>query len=219
MFSIMPRILLFVDLPNCRVLQCFLSLWEVSDFSCIVPRLGKQPKMQCPILMVPRVLSCVKIMCFYQKVQWEPFHSCNREARIQRNTPTGVMPRVRCTQEAEQETVRTGVRVRGDRGPIPDFKSNLCSFGQVTSLLWFLRKREGQTKGHTTLSIQAIETQTDFLSFPQRNKKLNCCLVLNFCRQRAQSILTSQFSVPPLKYLLSTWLDWYLLLGRNYTKK
>lgn len=38
-----------------------------SDFSCIVPRLGKQPKMQCPTLMVPRVLSCVKIMCFLPK--------------------------------------------------------------------------------------------------------------------------------------------------------
>lgn len=128
--------------------------------------------MQCPILMVPRVLSCVKIMCFYQKVQWEPFHSCNREARIQRNTPTGVMPRVRCTQEAEQETVRTGVRVRGDRGPIPDFKSNLCRFGQVTSLLWFLRKREGQTKGHTTLSMTLSYRNTDkFSEFSSKKQK------------------------------------------------
>lgn len=167
----MPRILPFVNLPNCRVLQRFLSLQEVSDFSCIVPRLGKQPKMQYPILMVPRVLSCVKIMCFYQKVQREPFHSCNREARFQRNTPTGIMPRVRCTQEAEKETVRTGVRVRGDRGPIPDFKSNLSSFGQVTSLLWVPQETRRSNQGSFYFESSSYRNTDRFSEFSSKKQK------------------------------------------------
>ena len=52
MLSVMAWILLFVDMPNCRIIQCFLSPKGMSDFVCTVPKVKKHPTMKSHILKV-----------------------------------------------------------------------------------------------------------------------------------------------------------------------
>jgi len=52
MLSVMAWILFFVDMPNCRIIQCFLSPKGMSDFVCTVPKVKKHPTMKSHILKV-----------------------------------------------------------------------------------------------------------------------------------------------------------------------